>query len=42
MIFGSLDGRKNGEHMGVGVMQISKIYVMQSVVFFGTDLFDSV
>ncbi len=42
MEFGSLDGGENGEHSGVGRVEISKIFAMQDVFFFGMASFDNV
>ena len=37
MDFCSLDGGENGEHNGVGFVEISQIFAMKDVFFFETD-----
>ena len=40
--FGLFDSGDNGEHNGVSLVEISKIFVTQHNFFFGTDRFDGV
>ena len=42
MKIGSLHGRKNGEHIGVGFMEISKIFAMRDFCLFETHSFNGV
>ena len=37
-----LDSGEDGEHNGAGIVEISKVYVMQDAGFFGSKSFDSV
>ena len=42
MIFGSFDSRDHGEHEGDGLVERSKIFVIQDEFFSGTISFDKV
>ncbi len=42
MKFGLRDGKEDGEHTGIGFVEISEIFTMQSVLFFQVKPFDGV
>ncbi len=42
MKLGSLDGGEDGEHTGICVVEISGIFAVQDVIFFGTGPLDGV
>ncbi len=38
----SLVGRKDGEHSGVGIVEMHKISTIQNALIFGTEVFDGI
>ena len=42
MEFGLFDGGKGVEYSGVGLAEISQIFMMQDAYFFGTTSFDKI
>ena len=42
MVLGSLDGRENSEHNGVGFEEISEIFQMPCAFFFGSESLDRI
>ena len=42
MKFGSFDGGKDGGHIGVGLVEISKLFAMHDAIFLETEYFESV